>query len=430
MNDIRIFEDIEKPKSTIILDDAKHELEEIKKASEPTIIDNIQFIYSTQPNGLFSVIRIPALQYYIVKTAHIKLAFDALFYPENVDKMYPCTLITAAIMGSIKDFPLLLTSIIELINNTIKSNLTNIDPNTKGPHPPEELIKNFDKAHPYKFNKLIPYISTRPLSLKEFLIKSLTFLINLVKVFPISESVKNDIKKMLTTVDEKLTDPKEYSDTLKCLLNLNVDPKMAKKKRSATKKVDDPIIPLESATSFEIIDDKDRKQDIPIEKVGMSIKEKDLDHISYLDVKTINDNDFYNLFTYIQFNSYQKISATDLITIYRANNPQKATYAQIMIMLQDNTIQFIKGQLTPNQGGKGGKIEDPLISIKRWTRIAEIALKNNNIFFFQIIMKSLHSYVTKTEIPDKETSNKLKELMIYYTEENEARNKLSEIVES
>lgn len=432
INDTRIFEDIERPKNACILDQVKQDLEEIKKASDPTKIDNIQIVYNIQPNDMFSVTRFPPLQYYIVKTAHIKLAFDAIFYPYNVGILYPCTLITATLLGQIKSISLFTSSIINLINNSIKSNATNIDPNTKEKHTVEEMVEKFDKVHPYQFNKLIPFSNGKTITLKDVLIRSLGLLIKLIKIHPVNEATKNEIKNMLTSVDEKLTDQTEYSTTIKNLLKFNIDPKAAKKKRAATSKKNDEQN-ISNENSENVVDEKDRKQDVPIEKVGMSIKEKDLDRISFLDTKTISDNDFYNLFTYIQFNSYHKIVGADLILKYKPIEPQSPAYVEEMIILQANTTKFIKGQLQ-GQTAKSGKADDPLVCLKRWIKIAEIAFNNNNIFFFQAIAQSLFEYSNKdfdkikTEfIKDKEASNKFNIILAYARDKNESTSKLSEI---
>lgn len=392
MKEVRLFNDIDMPYNNFLLSDVKTELDQVKSSRNENVkITNVQLFYNSQPGNMFSVVRVPSLPFYIVKTAHIKLALDAVFYPNNIDPLYPGTIVVATLIGKYIDIILLASSIITVIDTAIKSDVANIDPNTIGQHTPQEMVQLCDKDHPYLYNKLLPYIKEKPLTVEDVINRGLAFLYNLIKVHPVSESIKKDVKNLLKLADNKIGNPTEYSQKLKSLLGFDINPKDPKKKRQSTylKKGEEKEASYSLGAMFidTKIDEKDRKPDILVTKKSMSFKEKEIDRISLVDVNTLSDLDFYNLFAFIQFNTYQKLAAVDLVLNYRID--KKSHYIEEMIDLQNNTIKFIKLQIKPKESKNKNDDNNELTIIKRWLRIAKIARNKFNLFFFDIIITAL-----------------------------------------
>ncbi|KAH0794639.1 hypothetical protein GPJ56_001391 [Histomonas meleagridis] len=357
-------------------------------------ITNLEFINYINPDSL-TVTKLTPGEILIIETAAPHFACNSLFYPENVDDVYPFTLFTALIYRKEENNFLMHFSTLE------KFVLTAIQKfNSKEKlviKPESESIKEKLIFGEYPLNKVKPEAQTIDLIFERTLSYLRAIMILSPKMIQ-DDNIKSDVSNLIKQINN--TRPSDLSQEILNAYEPTQQYERSNNKTILRKRATGKQSELNQGRLFEQPPYTERTINFRPKEV---VNNKDLTLIYNL---TISDNDFCAHFNYYHFILYREITIEDLISFFNVN--MRTTKPPKSINDFFNEQKRIKTIIKHQLNGNNPKAFD---AFSRWLNIAEKALETSNFFLFSSILEgSNESKISEILNTNDNVNNKMKEI--------------------
>ncbi|OHT17333.1 hypothetical protein TRFO_12501 [Tritrichomonas foetus] len=344
-------------------------------------INNIQLIYSIMPHAL-SIEQNDNLQFYIISFAKPNYACDALFYPYNIDPLYPSSLLMAVLINHYNKKTYMNDTMLSLIN-LVSHTLSNDTKNDGQPR------------NPFTFSSVKPDCDDTPVQPENIVNGALSFIDCIAHLQPFIGEVKKLVNSLLTDINNKSIN--EKAQNLSLFLN---PPSHKRANTERSRGLSFARGHMDKEKDKTEVENKTIRGKPNYRELNTSLKAKDYEQIALL-TNIFSDNDFYKHFEYIQFNVYRQLTAYDLIKY--CQDPCEVTDTMKKF---DHVLMKLKGYIIDQiMSAEGGGLET---IIMRFIKVAKIAYHNNNYYFLAAICEAFANDGRIIEKIETELSSKPK----------------------